>query len=520
LLVASENYGLKIEFDWGSFRDGRGLVPGICGRGFNREHVTDVELLADQGVSMKALVVVCSVLAVWLGVPSFARAASFYANADSSGVKSWVIQTGVGSSFGGDYTVYARCEPQEAGPGYVARYTNRHGGQLVDDVGADYNGLAQPEPGLGKFVFRDFRQGDDTAANGPGTPVASSSSGPANAWGIAGSMCANAPVNQPPANQYDHADIVGGLGVTATSVLEAPNNPTPNMVELAVSVQFGDYYNRDILHVIYHWQFTDPSDSDHDDAAAKMWTQVAIDCASRGCMQDPSNQKEWFYVKGPKFVAGLNGVTDSANDRFTRVTTFTDAGTIASYPNGTTTAYCTLLGSDPSTTTNKCPTDTRQRIRFDYGTTASSTVGGCTITKPCLNAVFRAIANTDASDVAPGAATLPWENSQNAGLDGWAVAENDYASGGASNSGCTASGTMPGGQGERKWEEVGYKTAGVYTAVAGFFFGWLDCTTVPSGSDFYRVVPSKGGDPYGLYQPGASWGTFGSFSENDAIFTQ
>jgi hypothetical protein len=80
------------------------------------------------------------------------------------------------------------------------------GGELVQDVGSDWNGLAKLPPGFGKFVFREFRQGDDTSTYGPSLPNTN------NSWELRGSMCAS--VNQPAAagsgTVYDRAQVVGG----------------------------------------------------------------------------------------------------------------------------------------------------------------------------------------------------------------------------------------------------------------------------------------------------------------------
>jgi hypothetical protein len=113
-------------------------------------------------------------------------------------------------------------------------------------------------------------------------------------------------------------------------------------------------------------------------------------------------------------------------------------------------------------------------------------------------------------------------------MDQWAVTEGDYPTSGAApnDTNCASAATAgPAGDVNRKWELFGYKQDVVpgdtqsqiyalpFDREAAYFFAWLDCTNVHDGWQLFRELPSING-PYGLYGPGASWGTFGSFAFN------
>jgi hypothetical protein len=412
----------------------------------------------------------------------------------------------------GNYRIYYQCSPADhTGPGYIAQWQTPTGTYLLNEPAAagtsydDASGGSATTLGLGKFVFRDFRQGDGTPVFGPSTPTEGTISGgayttPPNSWPITGAMCASSNTYSPTLNNaYDPAEIIGGRGVTAAVIDQAPVSVlSGTAIQFGITVTFGDYYNADILRVRYIWRFYDTQ--------VKMWARVAIDCSSQPCMAGSGNTDESLYVKGPKYVAGINGSASSSTPGFTRIVDFTSnvsTPTIATNLSG---GLCMYTNTDPSVSTNKCSDNDRTRIRFDYGTSTSRIDGGCAAnTTPCLNAIFRAYGNNDNGlTLTPDDNSHPWEGS-GFGIDQWALAAaNLPAAVPNDNNTCALSGTSPSDQGSRQWELVGYKnSAGVYEAAASYYFAWLDCTKVATGGAFYRPVPLN-----------SSWGTYANFAFN------
>jgi hypothetical protein len=228
----------------------------------------------------------------------------------------------------GNYRIYFQCSPADhVGPGYIAQWQTPTGTYLLNEPAAagarydDASGGSATTLGLGKFVFRDFRKGNGTSTYGPSTPTEGTiSSGvyttPPNSWPITGAMCAssntyNASLN----NAYDPTEIVGGRGVTGVVIDQAPASVlSGSAIQFGLTVTFGDYYNPDILRVRYLWRFYDTQ--------VKMWARVAIDCSSQPCMAGAGNSNEYLYVKGPKYVAGINGSPSTSTPGFTRIVDF------------------------------------------------------------------------------------------------------------------------------------------------------------------------------------------------------
>jgi hypothetical protein len=480
--------------------------------------------------ALAALATLIATVAVALLAPAAAHAdtTSWGSGTDANGGSYYVFH-----NLHGDYTIYTTCGPnQRGGPGYISKVVSKASGSdatMLDEPGDttavvdDRHGGGAPTLGIGKFVFRIFRQGDDTPQYGHSYPIENPSGQYLrNSWPVTGAMCASANGWYPSAPDSTHywpaphdlADAVAGsgIGVTGQSVVSAPATDSSGVTRFKMSVQFGDFFNTDILHVLYSWEF--------DDKNVKMWNRVVVDCQSASCMANGGYQ-EWLYVKGPKFTAGLDGWA-APNVGFKHLQTFDDSATPVPL---TTCIYSNDYNY--SNQTNKCGDVGRSRVRWDYSATPGDTNGYCSTTQPCFNAVMRAYGNNNVADITPGFASHRWEGS-GYGMDQWAVTEGDYPSSysAPNDTNCaSAAASGPAGDVNRKWELIGYKRGYVpgltqaqiyalpFDREAAFFFAWLDCTNVHDGWQLFRELPSING-PYGLYAPGASWGTFGSFAFN------
>jgi hypothetical protein len=123
-------------------------------------------------------------------------------------------------------------------------------------------------------------------------------------------------------------------------------------------LQFGDNYYADIFKVRYHWRFYSN--------VVKMWAQMVVDCPNASC--DPSNNHGQLLVKGPKFVAGINGVTAPSSAGFKRMAIYGDNNADANN-------LCHFTDTAANVSTVKCGVDSRTAVPFDYGGPSQSAAG-------------------------------------------------------------------------------------------------------------------------------------------------
>jgi hypothetical protein len=338
----------------------------------------------------------------------------------------------------GAWTILTSCR-RGAGPGYVARLVTARGVLLVDDERGP-GVLNDPRfGGLGAFGWH--------AARGrPGRLRL----GVDSAWDVSGRGCIPARVVEPPRR-------TGGAVTFGIDVLPGGG---------AVRVSYRYRFERSGVHA---------------------WLLVEQRCPHGIC--GPGGRA---FVKEPKLVVSIANL----GPRFRRTATFGADGRLV--------CVSRVLGpaQGPILRTGQCEAPARARVRFDYGSAASGSRGGCA-RRPCFNVVMRAW------DARAGA--LPWQNGR-AGLDAWAVASarrqaafhRDTGSIDGVRWGCH--GGSPAASLQRRWEASGRRDEHGRILVLGMLFpaweggrGAYDCEPLsrlfgPAGERFavfasYSVGP-------------------------------
>lgn len=303
-----------------------------------------------------------------------------------------------------------------------------------------------------------------------------------------------------------------------------------------------------LLVISYKWRFYA--------GIVRMWSYVESRCYNGVC--GTSAPPAW--VKGPKYVAGINGTVDGT--RFTRLLAFDTHGTAVCGYDRTVTNSSSATGQCPSNAArynglactnsfeSNCPGRDRARVQYDYATPTgddnpTSNPPGCSTTNRCFEAGFRAFnaypyGPWPSYFIGDGGLTVDtygWDpfgpTSSTSGLSaGWA--ENaTFRAPEDPNDPCPVNGSSmsdPAYPAAVRWELIGFKPsgtyAGSYASANTYAFGWLDCKNVgatvypiPAGTSrsaynyggaFYRAYPPKP-DGYGAN----AYGTFASFSFKD-----
>jgi hypothetical protein len=360
--------------------------------------------------------------------------------------------------------VYRTCA-DNAGPGYVAKMTTKAGHVFFDDSAA-----SQAPVGLGKFVFRIARADQYQALSHPG-----------NTYHMDGKQCAginatstgawNAGVNN------GASGLVGGPGYQASG----------DFGWLWANVVFQDPYGN-VLRVLYKWRIYGNY--------LKVWADV-VELCNGGPGGSCGSPAAW--LKGPKFVAGVNGWPDAAG--FTQMTTYDDAGGVVCTPQD----Y-----NDPGVNSNRpCAAATRSRLQFNYTDPQNPPLTGppnCFSYQRCFNAIFRSyVPDGTLGSITPDRFADYWTGA--GGLDAWARTADGYPAQGNANT-CTQ--TAP--SQARQWESGGWKYDANgdgyvtyldrYSSANGNFFGWRDCVNVEDDPALYRALRVE------------QWGTYASFSFN------
>jgi hypothetical protein len=399
------------------------------------------------------------------------------------------------------WRIYTHCA-DGVGPGYVAqvrmKVTNR---VLLDDTNAgtqDYGGIPRgSDPhnirvplGLGKFIFRDARATQGTALSYTGNILSSGG----NTFVMDERHCAGDPWGSQ-SNPNPPSQDPGVNGSLSGPINGTPSYDSINDVgSVDVVTVFQDSQSSDILRVLHRWKVY-PN-------YIKMWADVIEDCSSGTCPN--------AWIKGPKFVAGLNGTPDGV--KFSQVTTYNSTGT----------GVCAADYGAPDTNAGPCPVGTgadgRARAQYNYvSPTHSPAAAGdspnCSSSQRCFNSIFRAYSPSN-RNIIPGGTARNWYGDA-LSLDGWAYSAQFYSTEGTAGSGNCTFQTSTGAADSRKWEAPGDKTdtngdglinyADLYSFVAGYFFGWRDCTNV---ADDPKIFVSYDGVDYG---------TYASFSFNDGV---
>jgi hypothetical protein len=364
------------------------------------------------------------------------------------------------------WRIYKRCA-EGYGPGYVAKAVMTSGQELLNDnQGSPHSNGSGIYIGLGKFVFRHARAAQGTEdLRGP----------PQLAWDLNGGVCDLRGVN---------ADASDAAGMPAY-------DPASDSLRADFSVQFRDPDQPDLLQIAYKWKFY-PS-------FLKMWAVVTPRCDGFSC---GGAQPAW--IKGPKFVAGLNGKPDGVG--FSQITTY-DAS-LADSPGA---VLCVNRNRWPGNFAGDCAYPTRTRFQFNYALSSDVYDPRCTANIRCFNAVFRSYP-AGAAPETPGAAR-PWtadpQTDAARGLHAWAF---DVCCSWASVNNVVPEScsqlTGPWTNGALQWEAPGARADRVqtlpYEVVSGFAFGWRDCVQTWDNGRLFR-----------RYNLGPSYGTYASFSFNN-----
>ena len=307
----------------------------------------------------------------------------------------------------GTWTVRTRClgtARRTVGPGYVSRFVTSDGAVLVDDFRRPGT-LNDPEfGGLGAFGWHHAR----------GMPGKLRFSG-RNAWEISGRIC---------------AARNGGFGVSSSGLVEPPLR-IGDAIEFGIVVRLSDGFTfpRALLQLNYRYR-VEPE-------AVRVHVDVVPLCPVGRC----GHTRKLAFVKEPKFVAHATG------GDFTRMATFRRDGSLA----------CVYVGGGglegPIYDTGQCGDSERSRLRFDRGTGATGTEGGCATTA-CLDVSV----GGDLDDWAQAAAAQrPAFHRDTASIDGvvW-----------------DCKGGSPVSPDVRRWETTGRLARGRYVSLGGIFPAW------------------------------------------------
>jgi hypothetical protein len=392
----------------------------------------------------------------------------------------------------GTWRIYTHCA-DGVGPGYVAKVTMANGNVLLDDT----NTGTQDNPaggatsirinlGLGKLIFRDARATQGTALTFTDNNLAAGG----NTYVMDQRHCAGVSAGGGYTNPV-------GTDPGVNDSLSGPVDGTPSydsftdtaMVD--VGTIFQDPQSSDVLRVTQKWRFY-PN-------YVKLWTEVWEDCNATSCPN--------AWIKGPKFVAGVNGHPDAAS--FTQLTTYNSTGT----------GVCAADYSSPAVNAGKCGSSTRARTQFNYVTnlTLPATVTAapnCSASQRCFNAIFRGY--DPGFGISPDGVADNWVGDSHS-PDGWAVSAASRATEGTGVPSSCSTQTSTSAVDSRMWEAPGDKTdtngdgtinyLDKYAYAAGYFFGWRDCVNV---EDDQKTYVRYGGGP-GV----GHWGMYASFSLNN-----
>ncbi len=393
------------------------------------------------------------------------------------------VNPGVSVSFTNSdatYTIFTGCGvAPNVGPGYVAQVQMSNDGRVVVDGTGANAPLAATATGLGVFDFKAAR-----AAQGSTLTQGS------NAWDVLGTTCV-----QPGS----------GAGVDATAN-NAPYNGTPTVDSSGVGkvdevVYFRDPYGT-MVKVFYRWRFYDNY--------VKLWADAYEPCygGPGGSCGSPA-----AWVKGPKFVAGLNGHPDGPG--FTQLNTYLTSGSVASNTTGN---HCIWDGPTISTP-GSCGDATRARLEWNYTSPTSpvSYSGGpnCSSSQRCFDAVFRGY-NTSGTSfaMAIGNPVYNWATATSSDMTEWANVAASQPELNTNVPGTCSNQTSPTAPDSLKWEEGGakYDSNGDrtinylddYQQTYGYFFAWRDCVNVVDNGTLWRA-----------YDGPMGYGTYAGFSFDD-----
>jgi hypothetical protein len=408
------------------------------------------------------------------------------------------------------WRIYTHCA-DGVGPGYVARVTmNGTGRVLLDDTNGgrkDVNrdGFYRLYTGLGKLVFLDAVAKQNAPIDWRQNNLADTS-GTNNVFIMDSRHCAGQVFSAGsalyPYGIANPATVDPGVNNGASGPLTAPT-ATNDVGSLDEAVVFQDRQTRQLLKIVYRWRVYAH--------VVKMWADVSGLCNGKPgatvapCGPTPS------WIKGPKFIAGLNGNPDGTG--FTRMTVWDGNAT-------TPTPLCAIDYKDPSRGSTKCAAVARSRVQFNYGTRVGTSISATDPTncsdvplRRCFNASFRSyVPNT-----AIGAAAPPWYGASG-GLDNWAAlaggAETPLQGAGTPCAGQTTPSYSPNNPlGARQWEIPGEKLVDnngdglvdyrdQFSFADGYYFGWRDCINPADDPALFQAYSTS------------TWGTYAAFSFN------
>jgi hypothetical protein len=377
------------------------------------------------------------------------------------------------------WRIYTHCA-DGVGPGYVSRVAMRSNGRLLVDP-AGYQNLA---PGLGRLVFDGVRAAQYARISyGAG----------GNVYVMDGGHCATSSSDRGVNNAAS-----GPLNGTPTIW----NNNTLGTLDELVVLQ--DEQSSALTEILYRWQI-----SEH---YVKLWADVVDLCNGAPNAQSQSCGPTPAWLKGPRFVATLNGHPDAP--AFTQVTTWNAA---TSSPL----QVCNSNSSNPATGAGPCQQSSRARVQFNYATPTGLGNAGlganpaCTATQRCFNAIFRNYKPDAACTpcITPGEYLAAQWYMGVGGLDDWARAASTYQRQGTDSSACSAQ-MNPSDGSSRSWEGPGYKTEtngdgtldyrDSYYVASGSFWAWRNC-----------INPDDNPSLFVAHTP-HQWGVYAAFSFNYA----
>lgn len=296
------------------------------------------------------------------------------------------------------------------------------------------------------------------------------------------------------------------------------------------------YYDQDVwlgtadvpklLRVRYRWRI-DPSD-------VRLYGAVDVEAGStpRGAASSTPADGA-YYAKEPKLDVVLNG--QATPTPYAHFSTFDSAGRWLSEDTSSHDRECSYGGTNVRQGTGHCFAASRERVRWDYEPSPS---GGCSATRPCFNAVLRALPasavngysllehkpvaweSVGAAAVRPRPAnlTLPPPGTRPPGqadpsgnlpqgFDAWAQDASREPSAGPASDGCnTIEGqnvVSPAQENARNWEFGGTRDASGdgYANTIAIFKAWDGCKGLYDATSLFRQL-----------QPNRSYGWFMSLS--------